>query len=75
MEYPLIVYNSYKPDNTELIIANMAQREKTLLALDLNKCHFLAFVVTNASAETEKEGETEKKGSGNSAPITWDGYT
>ena len=54
MQYPLIVYNSYKPDNTELIIANMADKNKKLYALNLNKCHFLAFVTTNYSVENEK---------------------
>ena len=34
-DYPLIAYNSFLPDNSELVVTNMAENQKTSQYIDL----------------------------------------
>lgn len=42
--YPLLIYNNYLPDNSELVIVNMAEKDNTSQAVKLGKWRFIAFV-------------------------------
>ena len=54
-DYPFIVYNSFQPDNSELIFANLAQRESQSQRLDLGEWQFISFVKTVCLAKIIKE--------------------
>ena len=43
--YPLLAYNSYKPDNKELIVTNMTRKKKISQVVKLGaEWHFVTFV-------------------------------
>ena len=45
VDYPLLVYNSYLPNNSELIVTNIAERDKTSQVIELgNNLSFICFV-------------------------------
>lgn len=44
VEYPLIVYNSYLPNNSELIVTNIAEKEKESQVLNLGPLRFVTFI-------------------------------
>ena len=44
VDYPLIAYNSYKPDNSEIVICNFAEKKKQSQIIHLGKWKFISFV-------------------------------
>ena len=49
--YPLLVYNSFKPDNSELIVTNMARRNKVSQVVNLGaNWNFISFVESPCQA-------------------------
>ena len=44
VEYPLIVYNSFLPNNSELIVTNIAEKDKVSYVISLGSLRFLTFV-------------------------------
>lgn len=45
VDYPLLVYNSYLPDNSELVVTNMAEKIKTSQVIDIGEnLSFVTFV-------------------------------
>ena len=52
VEYPLLVYNSYMPDRSELVVTNMAEISKELKVIKLDGLSFISFV--NSTFWTEE---------------------
>ena len=46
VDYPLLVYSSHLPNNSELVIANLARRNSKPRRLSLGNWHFICFVST-----------------------------
>ena len=44
VSYPLLAYNGYLPDNSELVVTNMAEREKRPQLIQLGQWRFVSFV-------------------------------
>lgn len=44
VEYPLLVYNSYMPDRSELVITNMAEKTKKMNVIKLDGLSFICFI-------------------------------
>ena len=57
VEYPLLVYNSYMPDRSELVITNMAEKSKNSHVIKLNGLSFIAFI--NSTLWPIEVGDTD----------------
>ena len=56
IDYPMLVYNGYMPDNRELVIANLARKNAPQQILHLNEIQFLTFVTHNNAQRSAKIG-------------------
>ena len=75
VDYPLLVYNSYLPNNSELIVTNIAERDKTSQVIELgNNLSFICFVNGAFLADYWKDTSKDKIKSNHSMIyfLAWD---
>ena len=46
IDYPLLAYNSYRPDNSEIHLANLAHQSKKNFLIKLGEFQLISFVST-----------------------------
>ena len=44
VDYPVVAYKSFLPDDSDIVIGNFARREDLQLAVNLGNWNFLSFV-------------------------------
>ena len=56
IDYPLMVYKGFAPDNREIIMANLADKQNPQKVLHLYDCQFISFVGHNYANREAKIG-------------------